>query len=536
VKKPFQYIFFALLSGLLLSVAWPEKGLTLILFVSMIPLLWIENEAREWTVQNKKWKLFGCFYLCFLSWNAFTTWWIVYSTVFGAVMAIVCNSLFMALVWLLFHVVARRLNAWAGYVFLAVLWISFEFLHYNWELTWPWLTLGNGFASKPQWIQWYEYTGVFGGSLWVLSVNIILFRLIKKLFSERESSKPVVSLSLISGALIILPLIFSIVKYHSFHDSGEPVNVVIVQPNVDPYNEKFSGNGNEQLVRMLQLASTAADNSTDYIIAPETALPDGVWENNLSEEKSIKTIRSFLTAFPNAAFVTGAATYRAYDTKETSTARKFKKEEGYFDAYNTALEISNEEPLEVYHKSKLVPGVERMPYPSIFGFLEKYSIDMGGTSGSLGTQNERNVFVHGNHKAAPVICYESIFGDFLSGYMRNGAQMIFIITNDGWWGNTPGYRQHAAYARIAAIEFRKSIARSANTGISCVLNQRGDILQPTNWWEEDVFAATIYKNDAKTFYARHGDYIAWVCVAAMLLLVICFFYLKLKVKTNLSHG
>ena len=155
---------------------------------------------------------------------------------------------------------------------------------------------------------------------------------------------------------------------------------------------------------------------------------------------------------------------------------------------------------------------------------------MGGTSGSLGTQNDRNIFVHNNHKAAPVICYESIFGDFLSGYVRNGAEMIFIITNDGWWGNTPGFKQHAAYARIAAIKFRKSIARSANTGISCVLNQRGDILQPTQWWVEDVFAATIYKNDVKTFYAKHGDYIAWVCTTAMLLLLLWFFYLKVTKK------
>lgn len=441
-------------------------------------------------------------------------------------MAIVCNALFMALVWLLFTIVARRLPSVWGYVFLIAFWISFEFLHYNWELTWPWLTLGNGFASKPQWIQWYEYTGVFGGSLWVLIVNILLFHLLKKIISEKKFSGQVVSWSLVSVAIIFLPLIFSFVKYNSTHDSGEPVHVVIVQPNVDPYHEKFSGTGSEQLARILQLASTVTDSSTDFIIAPETALPDGVWENNFSTDRDIKTIRTFLAAYPHTAFVTGASTYRAYSTKETATARKFKDEEGYYDAYNTALQLSNDDSLQVYHKSKLVPGVERMPYPAIFGFLDKYSIDMGGMSGSLGTQDDRNVLVHHHYKSAPVICYESIFGDFLSGYIRNGAEMIFIITNDGWWGNTPGYKQHEAYARLAAIEFRKSIARSANTGISCVLNQRGDILQPTKWWTDDVFAATIYKNDVKTFYAKHGDYIAWIALAAMLLSWLWFFYLK----------
>src|SRR5262249_13480683 len=238
--------------------------------------LWLENNFRQGTLKNRKWKLFGSFYLCFLVWNVITTWWIVNSTVFGAVMAIVCNSLFMALVWLFFAVVAKRLPAVIGYIFLTAFWISFEFLHYNWELTWPWLTLGNGLASKPQWIQWYEYTGVFGGSLWILGINITLFHLLKKIVAEKKFSKPVISLSLASAALIFLPLIFSILKYNSTKDAGEPIKVVIVQPNVDPYNEKFTGTGSEQLARILQLASTVADSSTDYIIAPETALPDGL--------------------------------------------------------------------------------------------------------------------------------------------------------------------------------------------------------------------------------------------------------------------
>jgi apolipoprotein N-acyltransferase len=528
--KKFKNIFFALLSGLLLSAAWPVNGITALLFIAWIPLLWLESDFRNQTVRNKKWKLFGYFYLCFVTWNAITTWWIVNSTVFGAVMAIVCNALFMALVWLLFTVVARRLPVIIGYLFLITFWISFECLHYNWELTWPWLTLGNGFATKPQWIQWYEFTGVFGGSSWILIINILLFHLLKGISTEKKFSRRIISLSLVTAAVIFLPLVFSIVKYNSYQDSGEPVHIVIVQPNVDPYHEKFSGTGSEQLARILQLASTAADSSTDYIIAPETALPDGVWENSFGTDKNIKTIQAFLTAFPHTAFVTGASTYRAYEKQETATARKFKNEEGYFDAYNTALQQSKDDSLQVYHKSKLVPGVERMPYPAIFGFLDKYAIDMGGITGSLGTQDNRSVFVHKGMKAAPVICYESIFGDFLSGYVRSGAEMIFIITNDGWWGNTSGYKQHAAYARIAAIEFRKSIARSANTGISCVLNQRGDILQPTKWWAEDVFASTIYKNDVKTFYAKHGDYIAWICVSAMLVLWLWFFYLKIMRK------
>jgi apolipoprotein N-acyltransferase len=85
------------------------------------------------------------------------------------------------------------------------------------------------------------------------------------------------------------------------------------------------------------------------------------------------------------------------------------------------------------------------------------------------------------------------------------------MTNDGWWGDTPGYKQHLIYGRLRAIETRRSIARSANTGISCFINERGDILQPTAWWKACVIKASINDNSEKTFYSQRGDIIGRVC-------------------------
>ena len=127
----------------------------------------------------------------------------------------------------------------------------------------------------------------------------------------------------------------------------------------------------------------------------------------------------------------------------------------------------------LYHKAKLVPGVETLP--SFLNFMGKWFEDFGGISGTLGRDSERKVFVPwDNHfKAAPIICYESIFGDYITEYVRKGANILTIITNDGWWGNTPGYKQHMNYARLRAIETRKWVARSANTGISCFIDPVG---------------------------------------------------------------
>ncbi|MGZ3885752.1 MAG: apolipoprotein N-acyltransferase, partial [Bacteroidia bacterium] len=184
------------------------------------------------------------------------------------------------------------------------------------------------------------------------------------------------------------------------------------------------------------------------------------------------------------------------------------------DSYNTAIYVDTARHCSFYHKSKLVPGVERMPFPGIFKYFEKYAIELGGTSGSLATQDERTVFsddIYG-FKLAPSICYESVYGDFMGTYIREGAQVIGIITNDGWWGDTPGHRQHLSYAKLRAIESRKQIIRSANTGISCFIDEKGNISQPQPYWQFAVISSDVKLNDVKTFFVRFGDLLSYASV------------------------
>jgi len=143
---------------------------------------------------------------------------------------------------------------------------------------------------------------------------------------------------------------------------------------------------------------------------------------------------------------------------------------------------------------------------------------LGGTVGTLGVDSAQIPFTgRKNLKVAPVICYESAYGEFVSHSVRNGANMIFVITNDGWWGNTPGYRQHFLFSRLRAIETRRSVARSANTGISGFINQRGDVSQATKYWVPAAIRQTINANDVLTFYVKHGDYLARISVIGALL-------------------
>lgn len=494
------------LSGILLAFGWPEIGFSPLLFIAWIPLFLV---AESFFISGRSLstlKVYGYSYLSFLIWNVGATWWVVNASFTGALLAFLANSALMAGVFTLAFQLRRRFPGPYSAWLLIPLWLAFEYLHHDWDLSWPWLTLGNGLANDIHLIQWYEYTGSAGGSLWILLVNFLFLRVYRN-FSLRQDVKK--SLRILALTLLV-PILISEAIYFSWEAKGKSIEVAVIQPNVDPYNEKFeNGSLSAQLDRFLEISASVCDSNTTWLLGPETALVRSILEEELAESKRIQRIRNFMQAYPKLQFLIGAETHHIYGAGEAvpSSARTSPDGKIQYDMYNTALSIGNN--IEVYHKSKLVPGVEQMPFPWLFRFVEDFAIDLGGTTGTLGKQKERTVFNHksGNSTAAPAICYESVYGDFMTNYVRNGADFIAIITNDGWWGNTPGYRQHLAYARIRAIENRRDVVRSANTGVSCFINQRGEIAQATPYWKPAAIKQNIQLNKEFTIFSMTGDLI-----------------------------
>lgn len=500
-------------SGLLMGLGWPATGgLTPLLFIGLAPLFVIEYEVTRKKANKGKSKLFPYAYITFFIFNLWTTWWVWNASAFGAIMAIICNSLFSALIFVLFHKTKNVLGASRGYIALLFYWISWEYMHHNWDLSWPWLTLGNGFAALPEWIQWYEYTGIYGGSLWILFTNIVAFYMLRAFFSggfnQLRDVRNYVGLAL----AVAIPMSISYFMYYNYEEKGEVIEAVVVQPNIDPYNEKFgSMNPIDQLHRILDLARKKMTPKTQYVVAPETALANTFDEAQFQYTEEARIIREFLSEYPGVELVIGASTIVVYDENATLpwTARKSPRNNIWYDYCNTAMQVDAKGNTAFYHKSKLVPGVETMPFPGFFRHFQDLAFNLGGTTGSMGKQDDREVFFHADSTGiAPVVCYESIYGEYVSEYIQNGADLIFIITNDGWWKDTPGYKQHKMYASLRAVEMRRSIARSANTGTSCFINQKGEISHETEWWVQDVIRDEVRKNDQLTFYAKYGNYLS----------------------------
>jgi apolipoprotein N-acyltransferase len=503
----------AILSGVLMVISFPYTGSAFPLaFVAWIPLLLLES-----TYSNKRsFALMIQAYQTFFIYNLGTTWWIYNADPDGAYMAFICNSLLMAVVFYGFHRIKKRLgNHWTAPILISV-WISFEFLHFNWELSWPWLTLGNVFADVPMLVQWYAWTGVFGGTLWVLIINLMLFRMIRKVYIDREKPKSLRPALLQIAAFLFVPMLISLVLYSTYSEAKKPYEVVVIQPNIDPYNEKFGGASDEQqLLAILAAADKTVSDRTQLVIAPETALsPNYAFdEGELHQLTFYHSLMERRAKWHNASFLIGASTRRHFEYPNSRASRIEDGGNDYVEYYNSSVLFKEFRTPEIIHKSKLVLGVEKIPFSNIFPQLEQMSIELGGSSGSLGIQdNGPSVMSSNGTKFAPVVCYESIYGDFLRRQCKQDAGFIAIITNDGWWKDTPGYKQHFAFARLRAIENRKYVVRSANTGKSGVINQRGDVLRETGWWKKTAFRETIHLSDRKTIYQYLGDYIAYFAV------------------------
>lgn len=507
-KENLKYFLISSIGGILLYLGFPTVGFTPLMFIGFVPFLYIEQRLSAGD-KTKKRSLFVYTYHGLLLWNILSTFWVANTSFIPSIFAFTLNALFMTVPFLLMHQMGKKvgthLKMWAFIVF----WMAFEWGHLRWEVSWPWLTLGNSFAANPIMIQWYEYTGFLGGSLWILITNVLFFQVLKKILAKEEMH-PILLLK--PFVLIMGMILWSFYIFATYQEGGERMEFGIVQPNYEPHYEKFLVPEDKQVDRFIELSNSIVSDSLDFLIYPETVFDCANVETLNSTNAIHRVRREVIDSFPNLQLISGLCTYYFFKSGELLTPAARVSGSGsrlkHYEIQNSAAAFSSTiETYPVHIKSRLVPGAEILPYKKLLFFLEPIVIKAGGSFHGLARRDERTVFTHGNFKTAPVICYESVYGEYVGQYIRKGANAIVIMTNDGWWDNTPGHIQHMHFARLRAIEHRRSIARSANTGISCFIDQRGKILKSTKYGEQTAITGKLNMNERITFYTKWGDYL-----------------------------
>lgn len=518
------------LFAVMMSIPYLVPHTGFLALFAIVPLLCMDRIA-DMTGRKRVWIYH---YSAFVLWNAVTTFWVCNATIGGGIFAVLANSLQMSLVFGLFRLSKKRFSGSLPYIFLMAAWIAWERFYFDAEISWPWLVLGNSFARSIWAIQWYEFTGALGGSLWIWMCNLSFFGILVSLSDGSISHWNGKAKAAAATGLLVLfvapPVVSGFIgrEYHDAMEEGEQLDVMIIQPNIDPYNKFQAMTQAQQNGILLSMAeknlkerkndSTAAPL---LIVAPET-FTGGVICGEYQRSQTWNGFVRFLKDYPGVNMLFGASTYDYIHSPEAPSYTARKVGEGmWVESHNSALMTDGSSRTEIFHKSKLVVAVEHTPYPRIFCPIDDM---LGGVMGRCVGQDGISLLnVKDGGKSIPLgcaICYESVYGEYYTGYIREGAKAMTIITNDAWWKDTPGYRQHLSYASLRAIETRRAIARCANTGISAIITPTGEIQQPTPWWEPAVIEGRIPLRDDITFFVSHGDITGRVCTFIFLLMLL----------------
>jgi apolipoprotein N-acyltransferase len=523
-----KYILVALsvAGGVLSGLAWTSWCSGLILLVAFVPFFLIET----WLFENRTHFSRNAFFIYLLPglvlFSILTMGWMRVASLTGAICVILGLSFLMAFALWLSHIIRLKAGNIPGFISLITLWLSYEFISLNVNIVSPWINLGNGLAKDIMFVQWYELTGTAGGTLWILLSNLFLsIFIVTHLAGEKRSG----IFLIIWLSVVIIPAGISLTRYYTIKTGGTTASeVLIIQPNTDPYTEKFTVPFETQLQKVINMAETKATDKTVWIITPETTVDDPVNLDDLNGNKYIRMTRELAMRFPRAAVVTGMVTYKIYSDKNkapTKSARKTDSSGSYYDHFNSAIKIDTGNSIEVYHKSKLVPGIEMQFVNGPGRLIGRILPYLGGTKWGYGMQYARTCLTHKtlNQKIAPIICYESVFGNFVTGYVKNGAEALFIITNDGWWKNTSGYKQHLYYASLRAIETRRPVARAANTGVSCLIDIRGRRTAESEWWSPATIRGEIIPETIITTYVKYGDFLLRISALTSAIMLLSIF-------------
>ncbi|ACF43341.1 apolipoprotein N-acyltransferase [Pelodictyon phaeoclathratiforme] len=493
----------ALLSGTLLGLSFPSYPaihLEVVAWIALVPLL-----ISLRSVENAG-ELFRRVYLSMFVFCLISLWWVSLATLPGGVLTIFAQTFFLTVPLLAFYAVKKM----AGYRFalfsLPFLWIAWEWAYMQQDLSLGWLTLGNSQANLNLMIQYADLVGVWGISFWLIWFNV--FTVLALSGSRRDTLRSVTMMAL----MVVAPLIYaSVLMYREGIAAKKELRlrVTLVQPNVNPHDKWEEYNSVEIMERYYRMTGRAVRESRpELVIWPETAIPFSILDLPYAADQQL--LRLALRKW-DTALLTGFI----------DVVHKPNQPSESFNA-SMLLEPDPDSVPEIYRKMRLVPFAERVPYIDYFPWLGNLTFSLAGIRG-WGKGREAAVMElsssrNGKVVLANIICYESIFPSLVTEFVRKGARLLTLVTNDGWYGTSYGPYQHLAIGRLRCIENRRAMARCANTGLTVVIDKYGRTIAEVPWWQEEILTAEVPLESRLTFYTSHPDLLPKVASILSLLI------------------
>jgi len=527
-----------ILSGIMMGISFPPFPFPFQLFMlaGLVPYLMVLEKRERLVDLNRASYLMGFVF------SVITLYWVgswqkeadPFLMISGGLLMFV-NPVFFMIPTTLLYFCRDIINRKTAIYLFPLFWVTYEYLYMLTDLSFPWLTLGSGLSHFYLFIQAADIVGAVGLSLIVVFINIF----IAKAFQSGKISNRTfrINISIAAGILAVV-LIYGTIRVSTFRISDKKVKVGLIQPNLDPWEKWNEGNLDKLTADYIKLSNQAVSKGAKVIFWPETSLPVYLLEGSFNS--IIDSIYSFINK-NNVYLITGMPDiiyYRPGD-RMPDDVKYSKPGNFYYATYNAILMFSpGTRQVIHYGKSKLVPFGERVPFVDqlpFLGDLIKWGVGLTGwnvgkdtTVFNLPLDNRKDTL-----KIDGMVCYESIYLYFIPRFVEKGADLISVVTNDSWYGNSSGPYQHKEMSVLRAVENRKTVVRAANGGISCIIDPLGRTLTESKMFTTDVITGDIFIQEGKTFFTTHSLIIPIISSVFSLWLFGFFILKKLKVRLKL---
>jgi len=505
----------------------------LFMFIGLVPLfLVIEKKERLIEINRTA-------YLTFFVMNLLTVYWVgswqkeadVFLMISGGLLLFV-NPVFFLIPTTLYYFAREIFPRKVTLLLIPVFWVTYEYLYMITDLSFPWLTLGNGLSHFYLFIQSADIIGALGLSLIAVMINV----LVTKAIQNKDNKALMYRHAAIAFGIMVVFIVYGIYRTSSIKLSDKKLRVGLIQPNLDPW-DKWSGTNLNELTNIyFDLSRKSIANGAKLLIWPETAIPVYLFAGDYGN--NVDTLYSFIEK-NNVSLLTGVPLLNYYKKGDRMPPDvKFSKGGNfYYSTYNAVVMLSPfNRYLQEYGKSKLVPFGERVPFVDILPILGdwiKWGVGLSGWN----VGRDTTVFKYVNGKDTVringIVCYESIYPFFITPFVNKGADIICVVTNDSWYGRSSGPYQHKEIAVLRAVENRKSVIRSANGGISCIIDPLGRTKSATNLFEKTELTGDVIIQEGKTFFTKHSLIIPILSSAFSMWVLGIFLLKKLKIKMKL---